>query len=85
MSEFRLTHMTGGLDLNARQRAYRLAIVTVYQEFEMPYTKLLSLSMFKDGVQFHLSNRKNPPIFRLSSDVSDTVAAAINAAVGMRP
>jgi hypothetical protein len=61
----------------------RRAVFTgVRRSLEMPYTKLLSLSMFQDGVQFHLSNRKNPPLFRLRAGIPDTVAAAVNAAVG---
>jgi hypothetical protein len=62
----------------------RRAVFTgVRRSLEMPYTKLLSLSMFQDGVQFHLSNRKTPPLFRLSAGIPDAVAAAINTAAGV--
>jgi hypothetical protein len=50
------------------------------RSIEMPYKKLLRLQVFQDGVQFHLSNRKTPPLFRLKSGLPDTVAAAVTAA-----
>jgi hypothetical protein len=30
---------------------------------EMPYSKLVNLTVFSDGIQFHLSNRVNAPLF----------------------
>lgn len=50
------------------------------QSIEMPHSKLLNLTLYTDGVQFHLSNRKNPPLFRLKQDESELVAAVVNAA-----
>ena len=47
---------------------------------EMPYKKLVNLNVFTDGVQLHLSNRKNPPMFRLSDGSGDVVAAIVNVA-----
>lgn len=46
---------------------------------EMPYTKVLDLNVYTDAIQVHLSNRQNPPTFRVSSGT--LVAAAINAAL----
>jgi len=44
----------------------------------MPYAKLVNLSVFSDGVQFHQSNRQTAPLFRL--DDGEIVAATVNAA-----
>src|SRR5712691_4129458 len=32
---------------------------------EMPYSKLVNLTVFSDGVQFHQSNRVSAPVFRV--------------------
>ena len=50
------------------------------QSIEMAHSKLLNLSLYKDGVQFHMSNRKDPPLFRLKQDESELVASIENAA-----
>jgi len=47
---------------------------------EMPYGKLLNLTVFMDGVQFQLSNRKNPPLFQVAEGLSDLLAAIVNTA-----
>ena len=60
--------------------SHRGVFTGVRRSIEMPYSKLLSVNVFQDGVQFHLSNRKNPPLFRLESGVPDSVAAAVTAA-----
>jgi hypothetical protein len=39
--------------------------------------------MFQDGIQFHLSNLKTPPLLRLGAGIPDAVAAAINTAADM--
>lgn len=49
------------------------------QSIEMPYTKLLRLQVFNDGIQFHLSNRKKAPLFKLGDGLGSALAAAINA------
>jgi hypothetical protein len=46
---------------------------------EMPYAKLVNLNVFSDGIQFHVSNRKSAPLFKLES--GDVIAAIVNAAV----
>lgn len=56
----------------------RAVFVGSSKSLEMPYSKLLSLEVFEDGVAFHLSNRKNSPLFRLDS--GHAVAAAVNTA-----
>lgn len=52
---------------------------------EMPHTKLLSMTVFTDGLRLHLSNRQNAPLFQLEN--GDVVGAVINGAlqVGTAP
>lgn len=45
---------------------------------ELPYAKLVSLTVFSDGVQFHVSNRQTAPVFVVPA--SDVVAAFVHAA-----
>jgi hypothetical protein len=44
---------------------------------EVPYSRLLNLTAFQDGIQFHVSNRKNAPLFQLEH--VDPIAALIGA------
>jgi hypothetical protein len=46
---------------------------------DMPYSKLVNLSVFHDGLQFHLSNRVNAPLFQIPRG-SEVVAAIVNTA-----
>lgn len=46
---------------------------------DMPYAKLDNLTVYSDGIQFHLSNRVNAPLFTMRSG-SEMVAAIVNAA-----
>jgi len=46
---------------------------------DMPYSKLVNLTAYSDGVQFHLSNRVNAPLFTMSSG-SNIVAAIVTRA-----
>jgi hypothetical protein len=57
----------------------RAVFIGARKTIEMPYTKLVNLSVFSDGIQFHLSNRQTAPLFRLQG--GEVVAAAVNAAV----
>ena len=36
------------------------------QTIEMLYSKLVNLSVYTDGLQFHLSNRVNAPLFKIA-------------------
>jgi hypothetical protein len=47
---------------------------------EMPYTKLVGLNVFSDGLRFHLSNRQRAPLFQISSR-ADVLAAIIHVAM----
>jgi hypothetical protein len=46
---------------------------------DMPYSKLVNLTVYSDAIVFHLSNRVNAPMFAITSG-SDVVAAVVNAA-----
>lgn len=46
---------------------------------DMPLQKLANLGVFTDGVQFHMSNRVNAPLFQIDEG-GDVVAAVVNAA-----
>ena len=46
---------------------------------EIPYSKLLGVEVFTDGIRFSASNRQNAPLFRLEN--GDVVAATVNTAV----
>ena len=59
--------------------SHRVVFTGLRKTMEMPYTKLVDLNVFSDGIQIHLSNRQNPPMFRVAD--GPMVAAAINAAV----
>ena len=56
----------------------RAVFVGTRSTIELDYRKLVELVVYSDGVQFHVSNRKIPPLFRLPS--GERVAAVINAA-----
>ena len=46
----------------------------------LPYSKLIDVKAFSDGVQFHRSDRKTPVLIRLGSE-TDIAAARLNAAI----
>jgi hypothetical protein len=46
---------------------------------EMPYPKLVNMTVYTDGLDFHLSNRKKAPTFQFGAS-PDVAAALINAA-----
>lgn len=58
----------------------RAVFVGQRKSIELPYSKLLNLNVFEDGVQFHLSGRANPPLLKLEKGMGSVVAATINAA-----
>ena len=66
----------GILSVTSQRAVYMGAGKTI----ELPYKKLLNLNVFSDGVQFHMSNRVNPPMFRLQKGDGDVVAAIVNEA-----
>ncbi len=66
---------TGILSITNKRAVYAGTRKTV----EMAYSKLVNLNVYTDGVQFHMSNRVNAPLFTLPNG-SDIVAAIVNAA-----
>jgi hypothetical protein len=46
---------------------------------DMPYSKLINLTVYSDGLQFHLSNRVNAPLFTMPAG-AHIVAAIVNVA-----
>ena len=65
---------TGLLAVTNKRAVYMGSRKTI----DMPLAKLVNLNVFTDGVQFHMSNRVNPPLFQ--TDQSEIVAALVNAA-----
>jgi endogenous inhibitor of DNA gyrase (YacG/DUF329 family) len=56
----------------------RAVFVGNKKTLDLPYSKLLTLTLFSDGVQFHQSNRQSAPVFTVS--MPDVVAAFVHAA-----
>ena len=65
---------TGTLSISSR----RAVFIGNRRTIEMPYSKLVSLNVFTDGVQFHQSNRQTAPLFQVAN--GEAVAAVVNAA-----
>lgn len=57
----------------------RLVFLGKAQTIDLPYGKVDSLHVFRDGIQFHVSNRQTAPLFKVES--GDVIAAIINAAI----
>jgi hypothetical protein len=66
---------TGVLAVTNRRVVYMGTRKTI----EMAYSKLVNITVYDDGIQFHVSNRVNAPLFRIENEV-DIVAAVVNAA-----
>jgi hypothetical protein len=57
----------------------RIVFLGSRKTVEIPYSKLVGLEVFTDGIRFSASNRQNAPLFRLES--GDVVGATVNTAV----
>jgi hypothetical protein len=66
---------TGTLAITNKRAAYMGTRKTV----DMPYAKLDNITVYADGVQFHVSGRVNAPLFTMKTG-SDMVAAVVHAA-----
>ena len=66
---------TGDLHVTSQRVVYSGARKTL----EVAYAKLVDMNVFTDGIQFHVSNRQNPSMFRVES--GPMVAAVVNAAM----
>jgi transcription initiation factor TFIIIB Brf1 subunit/transcription initiation factor TFIIB len=58
--------------------SHRAVFLGGKKTLDLPYTKLVSLTLFTDGVQFHQSNRQGAPVFVTS--MPDVVSAFVHAA-----
>jgi hypothetical protein len=61
----------------------RAVFIGSRKTMEMPYSKLLNLTVFKDGIQFHMSSRQTAPLFKLEN--GEVAAAMVNASVQRLP
>jgi hypothetical protein len=57
----------------------RVVFLGQRKTIEVPYSKLVGVEGFEDGIRFSASNRQNAPLFRLEN--GEIVAATVNAAV----
>ena len=69
---------SGLLSITNKRAVYSGSAKTV----DMPYSKLVNLSVYRDGIQVHLSNRVNAPLFEIRQG-SDIIAAIVNMAAQM--
>jgi hypothetical protein len=65
---------SGSLSVSSK----RAVFIGTRKTIELPYSKLVNLTVYRDGLQFHQSNRQTAPLFRLRS--GEVVAAVVNAA-----
>jgi hypothetical protein len=68
---------TGTLAVTSQRATYMGSRKTM----EFPYSKILGLDVFNDGVRFHSSNRQRTPLFKVESGSGDVVAAILNNAM----
>lgn len=67
---------TGVLSITSQRGAFLGNRKTI----DMPYSKLIGMELFSDGVRFSLSNRQTAPLFRVSCS-PDVLGALLNAAI----
>jgi hypothetical protein len=58
--------------------SHRVVYTGERKSIEVQYAKLVDMNVYTDGIQFHVSNRQNPSMFRVAS--GPMVAAVVNAA-----
>ena len=58
----------------------RAAFLGNRKTLDMPYSKLIGMELFSDGVRFSLSNRQTAPLLRVSCN-PDVLGALLNAAI----
>jgi hypothetical protein len=68
---------TGMLTVTSQRIAYMGSRKTM----EIPFSKLMNLDVFTDGIRFHASNRQKAPLFKMEEGMGDVIAATINAAI----
>jgi hypothetical protein len=57
----------------------RIVFLGQRKTIETPYTKLVGIDAFSDGVRIHASNRQTTPLFKVGID-GEVIAATIHAA-----
>jgi hypothetical protein len=57
----------------------RAAYMGSRKTMEFPYSKLMNVEVFTDGIRFHSSNRQRTPLFAVGN--GEVVAATLNAAI----
>jgi hypothetical protein len=57
----------------------RIVFLGQRKTMEVPYSKLVGVEVFEDGIRFSASNRQTAPLFKLEN--GEIVAATVNAAV----
>jgi hypothetical protein len=57
----------------------RVVFLGQRKTMEVPYSKLVGVEVFEDGIRFSASNRQNAPLFKLEN--GEVIAATVNAAV----
>jgi hypothetical protein len=58
----------------------RAAFLGGRKTVEMPYSKLIGMQVYSDGISFSLSNRQNAPLIKVTIN-TDVLAALLNAAM----
>jgi hypothetical protein len=59
----------------------RVVYTGAQRSVEILYSKLLGVSPYTDGIEFNVSNRKHPPLFKVRKGFGQVVAATVMAAV----
>ena len=67
---------TGILSVTSQRAAFLGGRKTI----DMPYTKLIGMELFSDGVRFSLENRQTAPLLRVTCS-PDVLGALLNAAI----
>lgn len=57
----------------------RVVFLGQRKTIEVPYSKLVGVEVFEDGIRFSASNRQNAPLFKVEN--GEVIAATVNAAV----
>lgn len=59
----------------------RIAYTGSRKTMEVPYTKLMSIDVFADGIRLHASNRQKALLFSVDQGMGNVIAATLNTAV----
>jgi hypothetical protein len=59
----------------------RIVYTGAQRSVEILYPKVLAISPYTDGIEFNVSNRKHPPLFKVRKGFGEVVAATVMAAV----